>query len=506
MTRFLSLCVALFLLAVPAAAQLSETYAGWADGPEGFLLSAGERAAFEALGSDDDAEAWIELFWVRRDPDLNTRINEFKLDFEQRVAAADLQFVEGEGRGALTDRGRVLILVGIPDNPWNSKIAVYLGDLYREDPPRADSVTGLVEMHGLRFNLYEGKALIWEYARERMPASVELGKRVKMVTIAFFDAGGEGEFRLASNVRRAQTAADVLAAMPATFLVNPHLDEVPAFPLVRDAAAATAAQLAWLDADPPTWPEAARAVVFQGVAAEDQYPAWVFVRLPKEAPLADTLVGRLTLADGTVAGTFQRPAGVVETGLGSVYEVMVPAPVGQSKVELALAAGSRALAVCTLDIEIEDVADDATYFTPFFGGAELNEERDFTVGTPFVFGGYHLVLRPDGAYTKEESLNYFCLVVRPGLDEDGQPKVMVRVRLKHKGRQISSTPAHRVELSPVAPNVFMYGAPLPLDFIPGGGEYILQLTLEDKVSGVKRTTALPIVLPEPNVAAPGAAE
>jgi len=506
MTRLVSACVALSLLAVPALAQLSQEHAGWADGPAGFLLTMEERAAWQAVASDEQAERFIELFWVRRDPDLETRANEFKVDFEQRVAAADLQFAVGSTRGALTDRGRVLILMGVPDTPWNSKLGDYLGDLYREAPPRADSTTGIVEMHGLRFNLYKGKALIWEYGRDRVPPSVELGKKVEKVAFAFFDVDGEGDYRLATNIRHSQLASEVLAAVPASHFLHPELDEVPAFPLIAGTVAASAEQLAWLDVDSATWPEAAQAFVTQGVAMAHAFPAWVFLRLPAGAPAADTLVGRLTLADGSLAGTFQKSANGLETAQGTIYEVMVPAPSGISTLEVALAAGSRVLAARSLEVQIEEVASDATYLSPFFAGAQIIEQRDFSAGTPFVFGGYHLVVQPDGAYTKDESLNYFCLVVRPGLGEGGQPDAMVRLRLKHKGRPISTAPARRAELSPVAPDVFMYGAPLPLGFLPAGADYVLELTLEDKVSGIERTTELPFHLAEQPPVAAGATE
>ncbi len=83
----------------------------WAEGPEGFLLTDDERSRFEALQTDGEVEEFIGLFWARRDPDLGTFENEREIDFTARVEAADMQFGEPERRGALSDRGQVLILL-----------------------------------------------------------------------------------------------------------------------------------------------------------------------------------------------------------------------------------------------------------------------------------------------------------------------------------------------------------------------------------------------------------
>lgn len=105
---------ALVALAVPAAAQLSDSYREWGAGPVKWLMTAEEEAAWAKLATDAEAEQLIRLFWARRDPTPDTDLNELRRDFEQRVAYADQQFAEGETRGAMTDRGRVLILLGPP--------------------------------------------------------------------------------------------------------------------------------------------------------------------------------------------------------------------------------------------------------------------------------------------------------------------------------------------------------------------------------------------------------
>ncbi len=78
------------------------------------IITSAERKEFLALPDSEKAE-FIERFWKLRDPDPRTEENEFKDEYLQRVSTAGRLFF-GEGRpGWLTDRGRILILFGPPD-------------------------------------------------------------------------------------------------------------------------------------------------------------------------------------------------------------------------------------------------------------------------------------------------------------------------------------------------------------------------------------------------------
>jgi len=58
----------------------------------------------------------LSSFWDRRDPTPETPVNEFKQQFYQRVQMANRDFGFGSGDGWNTDRGRVLIKYGPPNN------------------------------------------------------------------------------------------------------------------------------------------------------------------------------------------------------------------------------------------------------------------------------------------------------------------------------------------------------------------------------------------------------
>ena len=90
--KLTGLIVLAFLAVVmPSAAQGPVGHTDWAEGPEGFLLTANEREAWNGIANAAAAEKFIDLFWVRRDPNLSSRENEFRTEFDSRVVAADAE-------------------------------------------------------------------------------------------------------------------------------------------------------------------------------------------------------------------------------------------------------------------------------------------------------------------------------------------------------------------------------------------------------------------------------
>ena len=86
----------------------------WAEGPVRFLLTANERRQYARYLDPVTRSEFVTSFWKERDPKPETASNEFKDEFDRRVAFADSRFTQSETRGSMTDRGMVFILLGPP--------------------------------------------------------------------------------------------------------------------------------------------------------------------------------------------------------------------------------------------------------------------------------------------------------------------------------------------------------------------------------------------------------
>jgi len=94
--------------------ELASPYNKWMDEEVRWIISDEERTAFKRLQTDDEKQAFIEQFWLRRDPTPDTEENEFKEEHYRRIAWANDRFASGIP-GWKTDRGRIYIMYGPPD-------------------------------------------------------------------------------------------------------------------------------------------------------------------------------------------------------------------------------------------------------------------------------------------------------------------------------------------------------------------------------------------------------
>ena len=94
-------------------AELKKAYVEWINDVDP-ILTQSERDAWKKLATDDEREQFIKEVWDSRDPDPDTEENEFKEQFFERIAYANEHFTSGKA-GRLTDRGRIYIKFGKPD-------------------------------------------------------------------------------------------------------------------------------------------------------------------------------------------------------------------------------------------------------------------------------------------------------------------------------------------------------------------------------------------------------
>ncbi len=94
--------------------QEEDYYRKWLEEDVVYIISPEERAVFQSLTTPDEREQFIEQFWLRRDPDPRTAVNEFREEHYRRIAYANEQFASGIP-GWKTDRGRIYITHGPPD-------------------------------------------------------------------------------------------------------------------------------------------------------------------------------------------------------------------------------------------------------------------------------------------------------------------------------------------------------------------------------------------------------
>ena len=96
--------------------ELKGPYKKWLDEDVRWIITDQEKKAFETLSNDEEREAFIENFWLRRNPNPDSPENEFKEEHYRRIAYVNEHFTPTSGLpGWKTDRGRIYIVYGPPD-------------------------------------------------------------------------------------------------------------------------------------------------------------------------------------------------------------------------------------------------------------------------------------------------------------------------------------------------------------------------------------------------------
>ena len=177
--------------AVEARAQVGETanfLAQWSGREVPYIISPAEHAAFATLKSDEEREVFIETFWRLRDPTPGTVDNEFRNEYYRRIVLANEQFTTRTGvPGWQTDRGRILVLHGQPDEIERHAI----GGTYMRD----------IEKGGARTNTFP-------FERWRYRHIDNIGNNV---ILEFVDSSMNGEYHLEFD----PAAKDGLIQVPA---------------------------------------------------------------------------------------------------------------------------------------------------------------------------------------------------------------------------------------------------------------------------------------------------
>lgn len=154
---------------------LSEYAKQWLEEVVPYIITDVEKEIFVNLPNEVERGKFIENFWKKRDPNPQTPENEFKEDYYRRIALANKFFGSGGIQGWRTDRGRIYIILGPPN------------EIQRDMSPS-----------GSFASVFHGPREIWNYwglSNPRLPYNVEF---------VFVDKLGTGNYVLEQSLKLTQ--------------------------------------------------------------------------------------------------------------------------------------------------------------------------------------------------------------------------------------------------------------------------------------------------------------
>ncbi|OGD21004.1 MAG: hypothetical protein A2W03_16670 [Candidatus Aminicenantes bacterium RBG_16_63_16] len=162
------------------------------------IMTREEAKIFNRLPDPESRKEFIDDFWAKRDPDPDNDVNEFKVEFQNRVAYVTKRFKTEGGPGWNTDRGRIYIFMGPPDK-------------FQEDFTHGDSTV-------------RGPILWWVYYNY-------------MLGIEFVDEKGNGQYKIRNYEGDFFGAIDILKLGTYVGTNDVFLKKIVNFNLTYDRAA-----------------------------------------------------------------------------------------------------------------------------------------------------------------------------------------------------------------------------------------------------------------------------
>ncbi|MCL4806966.1 MAG: GWxTD domain-containing protein [Thermoanaerobaculia bacterium] len=527
--RLLATLVALVALALPATAELDK-FKDWDKSPEfTYYATDDERQAWTAVKTDDEAQKFNNLFWGRRHPNYQTTAeNAFRARFDALAAEADRVFTMGKKRGALTERGKVLILLGPPKaiaSRVDASAAPDAGIGGEEGAPRLPAAGG-------------GMTLLtqFQYEKEQLPEWA--GSKRLLLTFTVDQVAQTESVDKPGEVKKLWKKA-VSAA-----LVNPKMTEPPRYKTIQEheAELKAAAEAAAEAAKGPVLSEPVRAALEAALAKEahggiatlpiafGDKATHLMLQLPvpadaRPAAPADptAAAAKLKVAvlvkskDGKDAARREEPA-ELESARGDLFvDLAAPVEPGDYDVAAILLDDAGAVkASSRASVTVPPLPEGLGLSSLLLAATDLPAEGA-KGDEPFVFATRKFVARAGNAFLKTDGLAYVARLYNPAVDP-ATKKLHIKREISIKPKTGSSIEVPQSADDPM-PVPEQEGASMALIIDVAGaiddeklgdyfrpGEYTMTLKVTDLVAGKSVEVKAPftLVAPPPAAKAPDA--
>jgi GWxTD domain-containing protein len=397
--------------------ELKRAYVDWIKDVDP-ILTEEDHQAWNKLKTDDEREQFIQLFWRQRDPDPDTEENEYKEQFYERVAYADEHFSSGKP-GRLTDRGRIYIKFGKPDDT--------------ESHPSGGPYDRPANEGGGSTTTYPFEKWFYRYI-----PNVGSG-----IDLEFVDPTGSGEYRLARN------PDEKVAILPnganggygrEDYI---RVQDSPFEVMQRDADMARAPSIDrhWIGTDTPTPIADDSAIAFDAqLDYFRQSDNSVLTALTLQADNSELVfenVGGLQTARLNIVG---RITSVADIRIGKFEDVVIThaTPEELSSVRTRKSAYAKAFVLqpgrYRIDLFVRDTVSGAMgvqhigFQVPFFPAdrlaassiilaAKLERLKETVATGPFTIGPYKVVPNISATYKQGQNVGIYLQVYNTAIDQ-----------------------------------------------------------------------------------------
>ncbi|MCJ7582455.1 MAG: GWxTD domain-containing protein [Candidatus Aminicenantes bacterium] len=458
MKKRISLCAVIFIVTSGSfiLGQTGEYLKNWHKEEVNHIITKAEAAEYRKLKNIEDQISFIELFWAKRDPTPNTKKNEFKEEYDQRLAHAKGAFRYGYNTGTNTEQGKIYLYFGqakiLQQSPsaqasqrlQSDEVWFYPSQPWMKLPKDSFSVVFSHDGVGYAINhtLTDNRVIqaIYKYTETILlhPGLKELPKYTQIST---FEPGSfEGEL-----LEKVQTGDSDLVLVP--------FEKKNLFIKAENSSSYLTFQY---KISPPEELDTSKNVIFFGKIESETFS----FSFRKEQPLAaeqDFFVSHLG---------FPVPAGDYTLSYGFFTQ------------------DKQFYSIKTEKITVPNFWDESLALSSILASTEVqervrrdtSEEHDF-----FTFGAYSLTPHYNQDYGKDDFLNVFYYIYNMALDEKEECSLTIEFELQFGEQKFPLNPQKR-QKKVGAGSVLPEGTRIPVSAIPAAGNYVLVIKVIDELA------------------------
>ena len=438
-------------LASNALADIDKNAKKWVDEVRPIILPEEEKS-YKGLKNNADAAEFQKIFWARRDPNLDTPVNEYQVEYQKLVAEVDPKFKAAGRAGSQTDCGRIYILLGAPDSikkEQSAEVAFRTPETWTyKDRPTMTFMGGAIEIP------LDGTCMLPPGNRfgDQLNRLAEL--KVIQTNLSYkYDAKG-GLMKLVDLLPKPTPVQALLKEPRKDFeLVAKPVMEIRS----QDGASVFVAGLIQGDATGLTVADVGGKKVTKvvvSVHASDK--------------------------EGRVLKSQDREVNAEVDGNKFISSFGMPLRPGEHTMKVgAIDPKTNKGAVAELSFKTQDYGTELTV-SPVMVLADIQEGAAPVKDDPyfeFIFGATKFMPRYGNIFKKSESVTLLAAIYGAVKDEAGKISVVGGFQIIKDGKTLAKAPDQTYDIEPATPSA----GPVPLSgYAPG--KYIAQLRLRDNVA------------------------
>lgn len=451
-------------------------YEGWDRTWVEHFLTKKEAKEFKKLKTEKEAEEFIMLFWAKRDPTPGTPRNEFKERCEALAKIADKDFSTEKNKGSLTDRGKVLLLLGPPFARREVEYSEAEGTLANEG----------VSMTASQKAFLRGMMEVWIYRKEqleRLPFSLPFQE----LRVEFKKEEGQKDYILNVNVPNVLKA---LAQAKEGWIKSADLKEVPEWAKgmgtsifdkiaekIKSGEEALKKETAltthgfFYDSNNQTY---GSMIIFfdENSEVKDLNELNLFLQIFDLEGKKVFQVDEKVQLNKTQRGFYVDRSFLIDKGKYSVLQIL-----GKEDGKIFYSN------LFEFDVpDFKDISEEGFWFCL---SSDVKPLQTYYENDPFVFGGVKVIPKMDLKFKKDEELWYFYNLFHPALDTETQkPKVVQKIEIYREGRLLRQTKETEPELTPISEGRYVSGMAYKIgeDLRLEKGNYKFKLIIKDLIS------------------------